>query len=125
MPLALGFLLLGLLSATHDIAIDGFYMEVLDDGDQSKFVGYRAAAYRIAVLVIGGPLVALSAWLGWTLGLGLAAITMALLLGYHGYALPRTERSRRPWTSLARALLGWRVAPLWLTALGLILAERR
>ena len=44
MPLAIGFVLLALLSATHDIAIDGFYMEVLDADEQSKFVGYRAAA---------------------------------------------------------------------------------
>ena len=123
-PLAVGFLLLGLLSATHDIAIDGFYMEALDGDDQSKFVGYRAAAYRIAVLVVGGPLVALSAWQGWTVGLLGAAAIMALLLAYQVYALPRTERPRQPWTVLARALVGWRVVPLWLTAAALIVVER-
>jgi MFS transporter, PAT family, beta-lactamase induction signal transducer AmpG len=122
-PLALGFLLLGLLSATHDIAIDGFYMEVLAGPDQSKFVGYRAAAYRIAVLVVGGPLLALIAWLGWALGLGLTAVVMALILAYHSYALPRTEPGKRPWTSLGRSLLSWRVLPLWLMAAALLAVE--
>jgi PAT family beta-lactamase induction signal transducer AmpG len=125
MPLAVGFVMLALLSATHDIAIDGFYLEVLDGDDQSKFVGYRAAAYRIAVLVIGGPLVALSAWSSWTIGLGIAALGMAALLAYHAYALPRTEATKRPWHLLARALLSWRVAPLWLTAATLIVLEQR
>ncbi len=124
LPLALGFLLLALLSATHDIAIDGFYMEALDTDDQSSFVGYRAAAYRIAVLVIGGPLIALSAWLGWTVGLGVTAIVVTALLLYHALALPRTEVGKRPWRSLARALLSWRVMPLWLVAATLIVVER-
>lgn len=125
MPLAIGFAALALLSATHDIAIDGFYMEVLDGDQQSKFVGYRAAAYRIAVLVIGGPLVAISAWVGWTIGLMLAAAVMAMLLVYHAYALPRTESSKQPWHALTRALLSWRVLPLWLTAIALVLVEQR
>ena len=125
MPLAIGFVVLALLSATHDIAIDGFYMEALDGDDQSKFVGYRAAAYRIAVLVIGGPLVALSAWSSWTLGLLIAAVGMAGLLAYHVYALPRTEQAKQPWHALVRSLLSWRVLPLWLTAAALIVLEQR
>jgi len=125
LPLAAGFVVLALVSATHDIAIDGFYMEVLDDADQSKFVGYRAAAYRIAVLVVGGPLVAVSARFGWTLGLVLAAGLMAAQLAYHGYALPRTEQARAPWGSLVRALIRWRVMPLWLAAAVLIGLEYR
>jgi len=37
------------LSATHDIAIDGYYMEALDKEGQAKFVGYRVMAYRLAM----------------------------------------------------------------------------
>jgi PAT family beta-lactamase induction signal transducer AmpG len=125
LPLAIGFVILALLSATHDIAIDGFYMEVLDGDEQSKFVGYRAAAYRIAVLVIGGPLVAVSAWYNWTVGLAIAAATMLGLLVYHAYALPRTERAKQPWHGLARALISWRVLPLWLAGAALIVLEQR
>jgi MFS transporter, PAT family, beta-lactamase induction signal transducer AmpG len=124
LPLAVGFLILALLSATHDIAIDGFYMEALDDADQSRFVGYRAAAYRIAVLVIGGPLVTLSAWLGWTLGLLITAVMMAALLGYHALALPRPEQPRASWRKLAAALLSWRVLVLVLLAALLVVLER-
>ena len=43
--------LLAFVSATHDIAIDGYYMDALDQPAQSRFVGYRAAAYRGAVLL--------------------------------------------------------------------------
>lgn len=125
LPLAVGFAILALLSATHDIAIDGFYMEVLDEGQQSSFVGYRAAAYRISALIVGGPVVALSARFGWTLGLGLAAMMMAVLLGYHAYALARTEQLRPSWRSLGRVLIAWRVMPLWLTAALLIVLEHR
>ncbi|MFO7565334.1 MAG: hypothetical protein R6X02_22010 [Enhygromyxa sp.] len=125
LPLAVGFVALALLSATHDIAIDGFYMEVLDTDEQSRFVGYRAAAYRIAVLVIGGPLVTLSAWAGWTVGLGLAAAMMAVLLAYHVVSLPRTEARKRPVHELLRALTSWRVLPLLLIAAALVVIERR
>ena len=54
LPLAAGFLVLALLSATHDIAVDGYYLEALDDDGQSRFVGYRAAAYRVAMLAVSG-----------------------------------------------------------------------
>lgn len=123
-PLAVGFLLLGLLSATHDIAIDGFYLEALDDRDQSNFVGYRAAAYKIAVVVVGGPLIYVCAKLGWTVGLLIAALIMALLLALHVWLLPRNEQPRRPWTELAK-LASWRTLPLLATAGLLFLLEYR
>ena len=34
------------LAATHDIAIDGFYLEALDKGSQAMFAGLRVAAYK-------------------------------------------------------------------------------
>jgi PAT family beta-lactamase induction signal transducer AmpG len=114
--LAAGFLVLALLSATHDIAIDGFYLEALDEHDQSAFVGYRAAAYKIAVLAVSGPLVYLCARLGWTLGLMIAAGIMAALLGVHLVLLPRSETPRRSWVELAR-LASWRALPFLLAAL--------
>jgi PAT family beta-lactamase induction signal transducer AmpG len=123
-PLAVGFLVLGLLSATHDIAIDGFYLEALDERDQSNFVGYRAAAYKIAMLFVGGPLIYVCATLGWTAGLLIAALIMALLLGLHVWLLPRSEQPRRPWTTLAK-LASWRTLPLLITAALLFALEVR
>jgi PAT family beta-lactamase induction signal transducer AmpG len=124
LPLAVGFLLLGLLSATHDIAIDGFYLEALDDRDQSNFVGYRAAAYKIAVILVGGPLIYVCAKLGWTVGLLIAASIMALLLALHVWLLPRSEQPRRPWTELAK-LASWRTLPLLIMAALLFVLEHR
>lgn len=124
MPLAIGFFLLALLSATHDVAIDGFYLEALDERGQSRFVGYRAAAYRLAMLAVGGLLVALCARWGWTLGLGLAALVMLALLAYHLVGLPRVETRRRPWMALLRAVVNWRVLP-WLAAALLLFALER
>ncbi|MFV8751615.1 hypothetical protein ACNOYE_13810 [Nannocystaceae bacterium ST9] len=102
--LALGFLILGLLSATHDIAIDGYYLEALDPIEQSRWVGFRAASYRLAMLAVGGPLLWLCAKIGWTGGLGLAALAMALLLGYHTLLLPDIERRKRSWVALLAPL---------------------
>lgn len=124
LPLAAGFLLLGLLSATHDIAIDGFYLEVLDERDQSNFVGYRAAAFKISVVLVGGPLIYVCAKLGWTVGLLIAAVIMALLLALHVWLLPRSEQPRRPWTELAK-LASWRTLPLLVAAALLFVLEYR
>jgi PAT family beta-lactamase induction signal transducer AmpG len=124
LPLAVGFLVLGLLSATHDIAIDGFYLEALDDRDQTNFVGYRAAAYKIGMVLVSGPLIYVCATLGWTPGLLIAALIMALLLGLHIWLLPRSETPRRPWTALAK-LASWRTLPLLVAAALLFVLEYR
>ncbi len=92
--LSVAFIMLAFLSATHDIAIDGFYLEGLDKENQAKYVGYRATAYKIAMLFITGPLVIVIGRTSWTVGLFITAIVMFLLLAYHWYALPRVEVQR-------------------------------
>ena len=82
---------LALLSATHDIAIDGYYLEGLDERGQSQYVGYRAAAYRIASLVVASPLLLLIGAAGWSTGLLAAAGVLLLLTVYHALFLPRVE----------------------------------
>jgi PAT family beta-lactamase induction signal transducer AmpG len=90
--LTIVFLAVAVVSATHDIAIDGFYLEALDKTGQSKWVGLRAAAFRGATVLCTGPLLLVVGELGWRVGwLGVAAI-MALLLVYHSTFLPRTEQ---------------------------------
>jgi MFS transporter, PAT family, beta-lactamase induction signal transducer AmpG len=121
--LAAGFLVLALLSATHDIAIDGFYLELLSERDQSTFVGYRAAAYKVASLLVRGPLIAVCALLGWTSGLLIAALVMALLLAIHAWLLPRSETPARPWTTLAK-LASWRTLPFAIAAAVMFVLER-
>jgi PAT family beta-lactamase induction signal transducer AmpG len=88
------FVVVGLLSATHDIAIDGFYLEVLDDEGQSRFVGYRAMAYKVASAVVRGPAVMIVGLVGWTLGLAAMALGMLVILVIHAIILPRVEERR-------------------------------
>ena len=49
--------IMGFTSATHDIAIDGFYMLALDKHGQSLYVGIRSTFYRIATVAGQGLLV--------------------------------------------------------------------
>ncbi len=57
------FALIAFVSATHDIAIDGFYLDALDKNQQAFFVGVRSAAYKVAWLVGNGGLVFLAGYL--------------------------------------------------------------
>ena len=45
------------ISATYDIATDGFYMLALSEKEQAMFVGLRAAFYRLAMIFGSGFLV--------------------------------------------------------------------
>ncbi len=54
------FTAIAFVSATHDIAIDGFYLNVLNKDKQALFVGVRNTAYRGAVIVGSGVLVFLA-----------------------------------------------------------------
>lgn len=117
------FMVIAILSATHDIAIDGFYLEGLDAAGQSRFVGYRAAAYRLAMLAVNGPLLVLAAWYGWRLAWLAALVVMVALTTYHALALPRPEPRQRPASELLRRiarprLLAWVAAGLALALAG-------
>lgn len=95
------FFLMALMSATHDVAADGYYMLELDPHGQSLFVGIRNTFYRIAVIFGQGVLVALAGvlqlvWpgkyaLSWSLIFyGLAGLFILLWL-YHSRFMPRAE----------------------------------
>ena len=51
------FYITAMLSATHDIAADGYYMLALDEHRQSLFVGIRSTFYRIASVFGQGVIV--------------------------------------------------------------------
>ncbi len=107
---SVAFLLLAFVSATHDIAIDGYYLEALDKEGQSRFVGYRVTAYRVAMLVVSGPLVVLIGWTGWPVGFLLVGGVMAVVLLYHARWLPRVEQPGLPPVELVRAACRWQTA---------------
>ncbi|WP_104978909.1 MFS transporter [Sorangium cellulosum] len=82
-------------AATHDIAVDGFYLQALDKDAQAAFSGLRVAAYRVALLA-GALLVALAGWASWRAGFATAAVGIALLAAAHAAGLPRPAAAARP-----------------------------
>ena len=97
------FWLVAFSSATHDIAVDGFYMLALDSREQVFHVGIRSTFYRLATIAGQGLLVVLAGWLerhtgmvaqAWSVTfLVLAAFFFALCL-YHYCILPRPVSDR-------------------------------
>lgn len=98
------FFAIAFLSATHDIAADGYYMIGLDEPGQAFFVGIRTTFYRAAMLFCQGPVVMAAGWLeestgdipqAWALTFyGLSALFLILAF-YNSIAMPRAEH-RRP-----------------------------
>jgi PAT family beta-lactamase induction signal transducer AmpG len=93
---ALAFLATAVLSATHDVASDGFYLDALDRADQAKFSGWIVAAYRLALLTAGGLLVALAGAVSWASVFLVAALVLATLTLWHWAVLPRPDRLQPP-----------------------------
>jgi MFS transporter, PAT family, beta-lactamase induction signal transducer AmpG len=89
------FLVLGIASATHDIAIDGFYLEALEEADRSRFVGLRQLFYKLANLLVRGPAVVLAGVVGWRFGFAAMAALMAAIAMFHAWALPHVEVPRK------------------------------
>jgi len=92
-----------LLSATNDIAIDGYTIELLERGEMGLANGVRIGFYRVGMLAAGGILV-LSDYLGWSGAFACAGLVLfacaALCL-----AAPRERAmSRQPGGGLAREL---------------------
>ena len=95
------FIICTFASASHDIAVDGFYLMNLTSGEQSFFVGMLSAFYQSAKIFGSGVLVILSGIflahshhnvaLSWSLVILIAAI-LAFAIGiYHMKVLPNTE----------------------------------
>lgn len=95
-------IVVALLAATHDIAIDGFYLEALDKDTQARFSGLRVAAYRVAMLAGKGLLVLAGVLQGigwdkaasWRITFLAAGAAMLLLAAGHAMALPRPADKR-------------------------------
>ncbi len=94
------------ISATYDIATDGFYMLALTGEEQALFVGLRAGFYRLAMIFGSGFLVYLAGRIesasgdvasSWMKILVLAALIFVLAFVYHWFVLPypATDGRRR------------------------------
>lgn len=85
------------ISATQDIAIDGFYMLALSPEQQAFYAGIRSVFYRMAVIFGTGGLVVIAGQLeenldniplSWSITLAIAAAIFAILFVYHQFILP-------------------------------------
>ncbi len=85
------------ISATYDIATDGFYMLALTEKEQALFVGLRAGFYRLAMIFGTGFLVYVAgtletssndiAW-SWSLVMVASGLIFAGAAVYHKFSLP-------------------------------------
>jgi PAT family beta-lactamase induction signal transducer AmpG len=69
---------LAVMSATQDVAIDAYTIELLKPSEMGMANGFRIAAYRVAMLLAGGLFIALGGWMGWQTTFLIAAIILAI-----------------------------------------------
>ncbi len=100
----LAFVACAFISATNDIATDGFYMLALTDKEQAFFVGLRSGFYRLSMIFGSGLLVYLAGSTevatgnistSWMLILTFAATLFVLAFLYHRFMLPYPSTDRR------------------------------
>ncbi|MCX6557384.1 MAG: MFS transporter, partial [Candidatus Aminicenantes bacterium] len=89
--IAILFFAAAFVAATHDIAIDGYYLAALDKVEQTKFLGYRIMAYRVAMLTGTGVIVTIGTAFSWAAAFLAAGLLLGLLAAYHSLFLPECE----------------------------------
>ncbi len=137
---------LTIASATQDIAIDAYTIGLLERGEEGVANGIRVSAYRAALIVGGGGLVAIADYAGWPFVFTTAALTSVLLAAaaarvpataVESGPRPRWLESFRDWLArpgaafvflfvltykLGDASMGPMVKPFWIDR-GLTVAE--
>lgn len=88
---------MAVVSATHDIAADGFYMLALDSGRQAFFSGWRSTFFRLSqvfakggIVALAGVLVACGETITYAWGSVFAGVTVftGLLALFHAVIFP-------------------------------------
>ena len=94
------FYITAMLSATHDIAADRYYMLALDEHRQSLFVGIRSTFYRIASVFGQGVIVVVAGLLenhygdipkAWVVTLLASSVLFLAVTVWHHFILPAEE----------------------------------
>ena len=111
------FALGAFVSATHDIAADGFYMLALTKEDQAFFVGIRSMFYRLAMIFGTGFLVYRAGELqkatgdipgSWRIMLFVSAALFLAFFLYHKFMLPYpaedAPKAKADFSTLARSI---------------------
>ena len=102
-------------SASQDIAIDAYAVEVLHKEEQGAAVGARLAFYRAAMVVSGGAAITLAARIGWPAVNALLAFVYLLMLALT-WRSPEPEGRPAPPRTLRDAV--------WLPFLGFLARPR-
>jgi MFS transporter, PAT family, beta-lactamase induction signal transducer AmpG len=102
-------------SATQDIAIDAYAVDVLRPDEQGVAVGARTAVYRAALFVSGGLSITLAARWSWPVVNAVLAFVYLPALAIT-WAAPEPERQPPPPRSLREAI--------WLPFIGLLARHR-
>lgn len=90
------FAIIAFNGATHDIAADGVYINVLSEKLQAQYVGWQGASYNVAKILAQGGLVYVAGQLelrmgivqGWMVVMGIFGAILVLLSLYHAKVLP-------------------------------------
>ena len=115
------FWVMALVSATHDIACDGFYMLALPQREAAAFVGVRSTFYRLAMITGQGAFVVFAGQLerltpndprrAWAMTFAALATLFGALALWHRRALPHPTSDRAVRHSLDDAAASMASAP--------------
>ena len=110
-------------AATQDIAVDAYAVDVLRPDEQGVAVGFRTAAYLMAMRLAGAFAITFAAWWSWPAVLTLIAVSYLLLLVATSLA-PKPEETVEPPRSLREAVwqpfVGFLSRPLALEILAFV-----
>lgn len=95
--------IIAISGATHDIALDGIYLEELSQKEQAQYIGWQGAFYNLAKLLSYGALVALAGYLkrfygaleSWTIIMGIFSAIMVGAAIYHAKVLPSSGAKKK------------------------------
>lgn len=122
------FALMAVMSATHDMSVDGFYIQTLPESEQAGYSGLRVAAYRVAILVGNGALVIIAGWVSWFACFALAALMLLGLAFWHRAVMPVPEKGTTPkgqrWEQVINSVRSYLAQPHIVWALLFILLFR-
>jgi PAT family beta-lactamase induction signal transducer AmpG len=116
--ISISFIALAFLSASNDIAIDGFYMDgIPDKKEQAAYTGYRVFAWRLAFILGRSGFVALAAYVAarnlgagkyepWGYAFAAGSLTMLAITLFHTFALPQVEVRTREKKTLKKVAVG-------------------
>lgn len=85
----IGFFIAAFLSASQDIAIDGFYLEALDEKHQAAYAGLRIAAYRVSMIIGTAIPLMIAGKINWFAGFLSCAVLLGIVFIYNFFFLPK------------------------------------